>query len=123
GALTERVVGLMNRHGRLLSYGSAAAFYAGTLAAPQSQRQTLRQAFGLSGEIEAVLKQRNIKSSAWIVSDFYHERPRAEDDLSRLMLSGVLKAITNVVEGFENVPAAVAGLYEKGHAGKLQVRF
>jgi NADPH-dependent curcumin reductase CurA len=69
------------------------------------------------------LKKRNIKSVAWIVDELYHERLRAEDDLSRLLRSGALKPITRVVDGFENLPSAVVGLYEAPHAGKLQVRF
>jgi len=35
-----------------------------------------------------------------MVVAFYHERLKAEDDLSRLVLSGKLKAVHNVVEGF-----------------------
>jgi NADPH-dependent curcumin reductase CurA len=69
------------------------------------------------------LKQRNIKSECWIVDAFYHGRLRAEDDLSRHLRSGALKPINNVVEGFENLPHAVVGLYPTARSGKLQVRF
>jgi NADPH-dependent curcumin reductase CurA len=69
------------------------------------------------------LKQRNIKSECWIVDAFYHGRLRAEDDLSRHLRSGALKPINNVVEGFENLPNAVVGLYTTARSGKLQVRF
>jgi NADPH-dependent curcumin reductase CurA len=122
GALTETVTALMNRHGRLFSYGGAAAYYADKLDAPQ-QRPSLRRAFGISETIETVLKQRNIKSECWIVDQFYHERLRAEDDLSRHLRSGALKPINNVVDGFENLPRAVVGLYATSRSGKLQVRF
>jgi NADPH-dependent curcumin reductase len=122
GALTETVTGIMNHNGRLFSYGSAAAFYADKLDAPR-QRPPLRQMFGISENVESILKQRNIKSEAWIVDAFYHERLKAEDDLSRLMLSGALKPISNVVEGFDNLPAGIVGLYKTAHSGKLQVRF
>jgi NADPH-dependent curcumin reductase CurA len=83
----------------------------------------LRRAFGISENVEAVLKKRNIKSECWIVDAFYHERLRAEDDLSRHLRSGALKPVNNVVEGFENLPSAVAGLYANSRSGKLQVRF
>ena len=122
GILTEIVTAQMNQNGRLLSYGGAAGYYADRLDAPQ-QRPSLRRAFGISEAIEAVLKQRNIKSQAWIVDAFYHERLKAEDDLSRHLRSGALKPINNVVDGFENLPAAVVGLYQGARAGKLQVRF
>jgi NADPH-dependent curcumin reductase CurA len=76
GQLTETVAGLLNPGGRLLAYGSAAAFYTDRADAIGSDR-TLR----------------------------------------------VLRPISNVVDGFANLPRAVVQLYESSHAGKLQVRF
>lgn len=122
GALTETVTAAMNRNGRLFSYGGAAAFYADKLDAPQ-QRPSLRRAFGISENVEAVLKQKNIKAECWIVDSFYHERLKAEDDLSRHLRSGALKPINNVVDGFEKLPEAIIGLYSNSRSGKLQVRF
>ena len=92
----------MNANGRMLSYGAAAALYTdkfGSLEPNATQRQKL----GITDEIEAILAKRNIRSEAWIVDAFYHERLKAEDDLSRLMRMGSLKPVTNVVEGFENL--------------------
>jgi NADPH-dependent curcumin reductase CurA len=122
GALTETVTSLMNRNGRLFSYGSAAAFYADRLEA-LPQRSSLRRAFGISETIEKILQERNIKSQAWIVDAFYHERLQAEDDLSALLRRGVLKPINNVAEGFDNLPRAIVDLYKTSRSGKLQVRF
>lgn len=122
GTLTEAVVGLMNRNGRMVSYGAAAALYADKFDSG-SVPTTLRQMVGITDEIETILRERNIKSEAWIVDAFYHERHRAEDDLSRLMLAGRLKPISNMVAGFENLPNAIVGMYRTGHAGKLQVEF
>jgi NADPH-dependent curcumin reductase CurA len=122
GALTETVTAIMNQNGRLFSYGGAAAYYVDKFDAPQ-QRPSLRRAFGISENVETVLKKRNIKFECWIVDAFYHERLRAEDDLSRHLRSGALKPISNVVDGFENLPNAVVGLYREAHSGKLQVRF
>ena len=122
GPLTKTVVGMMNRNGRLFAYGSAAAFYADRIDAPK-ERPTLRRMFGISDEVETLLKERHIKSESWIVDAFYHERVKAEDDLSRILLSGALKPINNVVDGFEKLPEAISGLYQGSRAGKLQVRF
>jgi NADPH-dependent curcumin reductase CurA len=123
GALTETVMAIVNRNGRLFSFGSAAALYADALSAAPRERPSLRRMFGISEMVEAILKQRNIKSEVWIVDAFYHERLKAEDDLSRHLLSGALKPITNVVEGFDNLPKAITGLYATTRSGKLQVRF
>jgi NADPH-dependent curcumin reductase CurA len=122
GALTETVMAIMNENGRLFAYGGAAALYADALGAPPRERSSLRRTFGISETVETVLKQRNIKSEAWMVDAFYHERLKAEEDLSRHLLSGALKPVTNVVEGFDNLPKAIAGLYATARAGKLQVR-
>ena len=122
GPLTATVLKHMNRHGRLFSYGSAAAFYADRIYSSK-ERPTLRQRFGISQEVERMLKERLIRSEVWIVDAFYHERLKAEDELSRLMLSGVLKPITTVVEGFERLPEAIVGLYRGVRVGKLQIRF
>ena len=123
GALTEMVTAIMNQNGRLFSYGSAAALYADAVGELKRERPSLRRTFGISETVETILKQRNIKSEAWIVDAFYHERLKAEDDLSRHLLAGALKPVTNVVEGFDNLPKAITGLYATPRAGKLQVRF
>ena len=83
----------------------------------------IRKSFGISDKVEALLKQKNLKTDAFKLHVFYDERLKAEDDLSRLMLNGKLKPIYNVVEGFENLPQAVSGLYQNRRPGKLQVRF
>lgn len=123
GAMTEAVTRVMNRNGRLFSYGTAGAYYSTRLAAAPSSQSARRAAMGLTEVVEARLKAANIKSQAWIVDAFYHERLKAEEDLSRLLLSGALKPVNNVAEGFESLPSAIVGLYQAGRAGKLQVRF
>ncbi len=123
GALTELVVGTLNRNGRLLSFGAAAAFYAPAWTEPAATQASMRRIFGISERVEAISAARNIKSESWTVNDFYHERPKAEDDLSRHLLSGALKPISTVVDGIENLPSAIVGLYAAPREGKLQVRF
>jgi NADPH-dependent curcumin reductase CurA len=129
GALTETVVKQIKRNGRLFSYGGVVAFYADELM-PESQAFiirnqpfNIRKSFGISDKVEALLQQKNIKTEAFRLHEFYDERLKAEDELSRLMLAGKLKPIHNVVEGFENLPQAIIGLYQNRRPGKLQVRF
>jgi NADPH-dependent curcumin reductase CurA len=123
GDLTETVAARMNANGRLFSYGSAAALYGDNVDTALRQRSSLRRIMGISDTVETILKRKNIKCEAWIVDSFYHERLKAEDDLSRHLLSGALKPVTNVVEGFDNLPKAITDLYTTARAGKLQVRF
>jgi NADPH-dependent curcumin reductase CurA len=123
GALTELVVRSMNRHSRLFSYGSAAASYAQTIYTAPSTRPSMRQTFGLSDAVERILCERRIKSGAWTVDAFYHERLQAEDNLSRLMRMGLLRSNSRVVRGFEHLPEAIVDLYRSPRAGKLQISF
>jgi NADPH-dependent curcumin reductase CurA len=122
GSLTETLVEQINPNGRLFAYGGAALFYADQFG-PEREGSNIRKFFGISDKVEAILKQKNIKADAYMGHLFYHERLKAEDDLSRLMLARKLKPIYNVVEGFENLPQAVIGLYENPRHGKLEVRF
>ena len=122
GSLTEQVVQKINVNGRLFSYGAAGAFYADELAAPP-QPLNMRRFFGISPEVEGILRRRNIKTELWMVDSFYHERLRAEEELSRLLTAGKVRPVHHGVHGFEKLPEAIIGLYNNPRAGKLQVSF
>jgi hypothetical protein len=121
GDLTARVIRHMNREGRLLAYGAAAAMYSERPGAPSVRPRTPRELF-VSPAAEALIAARKIKVEAWIVDDFYQDRIVAEDELSRLLLAGAVKPVHNTVAGFENLPQAIVSLYVGAQAGKLQVR-
>lgn len=122
GELTKTIVSSMKENGRLFSYGMTSAFYASRLSRPAGKRP-LRQTFGISDEVESLLAGRNIRSECWIVDAFYDQRLKAEDGLAQLMSSGALKPINTVIDGFQQLPEAIAGLYNTQSSGKLQVRF
>ena len=75
-ALREMPIPELRPDQALLSYGAAAALYAERIELP-AQAGSLRRAFGISETVEAVLRARNIKSEAWIVDAFYHQRLEA----------------------------------------------
>lgn len=121
GSLTERVVSKhMKNDSRLFSYGGSSVFYADRYGAPPKSSEEL---FGITPAIGKMLREKNIKLELWIVDVFYAERERAEDDLSRLLSTGKLKAITNTVDGFEKLPEGISDLYRSPRAGKMQIRF
>lgn len=122
GRMTDAVLRLMNRDGRMVSFGAGATLYSDAPALPPPG-SSLRRMVGITEAMEQTIRERNIKSEAWIVDAFYHERLRAEEDLSRLMLMGRLKPVTRLIDGFENLPDAIANLYRSGRSGKLQVQF
>jgi NADPH-dependent curcumin reductase CurA len=121
GKLTEQVVQLMNRRGRLLSYGSAAAAYGEGAIDGASSTRTLRERFGLTQRVESILSERQIMSAVWTVDRFYHQRLRAEDHLSRLLSAGLLRPHAHTALGFERIPSAITQHYKERGFGKLQV--
>ena len=121
--LTEAVTPLLKRGGRLFAYGSAAAFYSDSIGTQTRLGTPLRRMFGISENVETLLAERGARAECWIVDAFYHERLEAEDAMSALLDTGQLKAVSAVVEGFDNLPQAVVDLYQNARAGKLQVRF
>jgi NADPH-dependent curcumin reductase CurA len=121
GELTGRIVARMNRHGRLFSYGSAAASYASNPGPAPAVRATMRETFGITEPVERLLRERHIKSGEWTVDSFYHEREQAENDLSRLLSMQRIRPHARVTRGFDNLPSAIADLYRLPRAGKLQV--
>jgi NADPH-dependent curcumin reductase len=121
GKMTESVVQHMNRYSRLFSYGSAAASYSERAVA--EPLQTLREKFGISAAVERLIQDKNIRSDAWTVDRFYHERMAAEDDLSRLMSTGQLRSHAHVVRGFDRLAEAVVDQYQARGIGKLQISF
>ncbi len=54
--------------------------------------------------------------------DFYGRRAQAEAALARWLEDGPWKAPVDVVEGFENMPSALAGMFAGRNRGKLMVR-
>lgn len=123
GESTARIARLMNRNSRLLAYGSASHAYSPEVNPRlESVKLRTRDVF-VSEDAEKIIAEKNIKVESWIVQDFYHERLKAEDDLSRLRLAGSLKPMPHVIEGFERLPEAILALYERQRIGKLQISF
>jgi NADPH-dependent curcumin reductase CurA len=58
----------------------------------------------------------------FIVMDFYNRRAQAEATLARWVDEGKLKAAIDVIEGFEKMPTALAGMFAGKNRGKLMVR-
>jgi NADPH-dependent curcumin reductase CurA len=74
--------------------------------------------FGVPGFIVT----KRIRMEGFVVMDFYNRRAQAEDALGRWLVEGKLKAPVDVVEGFEKMPSALAGMFAGKNRGKLMVR-
>ena len=74
--------------------------------------------FGVPGFIVT----KRIRMEGFVVMDFYNRRAQAEDALGRWLAEGKLKAPVDIVEGFEKMPSALAGMFAGKNKGKLMVR-
>lgn len=121
GPLTEAIVPMMKRGGRLLAYGCADDLHAE--GAPDLREMTMRERFGVSDTVEQIVAERDLRVECWIVHDFYHERIEAEDALDRLLRDGAIRPVVTVVEGFEKLPQAIMALYDPKALSKVQAWF
>jgi NADPH-dependent curcumin reductase CurA len=76
--------------------------------------------YGVRGMAGIVSNRVNIRG--FIVSDFRPEWPRALADLRSWVETGQLKVREDVIDGLENLPAALVGLLAGENVGKRMVR-
>jgi NADPH-dependent curcumin reductase CurA len=74
--------------------------------------------FGVPGFIVT----KRIRMEGFVVMDFYNRKAQAEAALGRWLAEGKLKAPVDIVEGFEKMPSALAGMFAGKNKGKLMVR-
>jgi NADPH-dependent curcumin reductase CurA len=99
----------MNVFGRVSCCGAISQYNTGT---PQPGP------FGVPG----FLVTKRIRMEGFVVMDFYNRRAEAETALARWLADGKIKAPVDIVEGFEKMPHALAGMFAGKNKGKLMVR-
>ena len=99
----------MNVYGRVACCGAVSQY---NTAVPEPGP------FGVPG----FLVTKRIRMEGFIVMDFYNRRVQAEAALARLLDEGKLKAPIDIVQGFENMPKALAGMFAGKNKGKLMVK-
>jgi NADPH-dependent curcumin reductase CurA len=109
GDVFETCLFAMNVHGRIACCGAVSQY---DLAVPAHGPR------GIPGLI--VTKRLNLKG--FIVSDFDAERAEALAALEGWVASGALKVREDVIDGLENLPAALIGLLAGENVGKRMVR-
>jgi len=109
GEMLTAALSRMNLFGRVVCCGVV------------SQYNATQPAGGPQG-VPGFLVTKRIRMEGFVVMDFYARRAQAESALSNLVAEGKLKAPVEVVEGFEKMPEALAGLFAGRNKGKLMVR-
>jgi len=97
----------MKEHGRIAACGAVSRYD----GAPP---------YGVQGTPMIVSKRVTIRG--FIVTDFFGQRAQALSDLEGWVRSGQLKVLEDIVEGFENLPAALIGLLAGDNIGKRMVK-
>ena len=99
----------MNTFGRISCCGAISQYNTST---PQPGP------FGVPG----FLVTKRIRMEGFVVMDFYNRRAEAQAALIRWLDEGKLQAPVDIVDGFEKMPSALAGMFAGQNRGKLMVR-
>jgi NADPH-dependent curcumin reductase CurA len=108
GAVLEAVIDRMNDHARIALCGLVATY------------NDLDAHTGPANFRQFVTKR--IRAEGFIVLDHAAEFGPARHELRAWLSAGELTTLETVVDGFENLPAALAGLFSGRNLGKLMVR-
>jgi len=109
GAVLEAALRRMNLFGRVACCGVVSQY---NTSAPSPGP------FGVPG----FLVTKRIRMEGFVVMDFYSRRVEAEAALGRWLDEGKIKAPVDIVDGFEKMPSALAGMFAGKNRGKLMVR-
>ena len=105
--ISDAVLPLMKEHGRITICGQIALYNA---EKPQ-----------MGPRIEPLLLTRKLTMRGFIVSDFQEHFAEAQEALVRWHSQGLIKAQETTVEGFEQLPKALLGLFSGQNTGKMIV--
>lgn len=109
GEVLSAALSRMNLYGRVACCGAV------------SNYDTATPSPGPAG-VPGFLVTKRIRMEGFVVMDFYNRKREAEAALARWLNDGKLKAPVDVVEGFEKMPSALAGMFAGNNRGKLMVK-
>jgi NADPH-dependent curcumin reductase CurA len=109
GEILDTCVSLMNQFGRIACCGNVSQY---NVARPVSGPVT----------VPGLLVTKRLRMEGFLYGDFTHTAAKAEQALARWAREGKLAAINDIVDGLENAPAALIGMFEGRNRGKLSVR-
>jgi NADPH-dependent curcumin reductase CurA len=109
GEILEAALFNMKNHGRIACCG-AVSQYDGA-APPHGPR-------GVPG----LIVTKRLQLNGFVVMDFYDRRDVAMGDLAAWARSGKLRVKEDIIEGLENLPAALVGLLAGENVGKRMVK-
>ncbi len=100
---------LMNTRGRIVCCGNVSQYNAETIAPGPAA-------------VPGLLVVKRLRMEGFIVLDYEDRRAEAEAVLAGWLADGSLKSAEDIVEGLDQAPAALAGLFAGRNRGKLLIR-
>jgi NADPH-dependent curcumin reductase CurA len=110
GPVTEAVLPLMNRHGRIVCSGATSAYGSGA-----------REAAGPAG-LALTAITRSLRLQGFLVGDFREDWAAATIVLRDLCRAGRLMPVETLTTGLESAPAALVDLMNGENIGQAGVR-
>jgi NADPH-dependent curcumin reductase CurA len=108
GDILEACLFNMKNHGRVVCCGAVSQYDS---TAPHAPR-------GVPG----LIVTKRLTLQGFLVMDFMRQREKALADLKGWVQSGQLKVREDIIDGFENLPAALIGLLAGENVGKRMVK-
>ena len=109
GDVFEAALFNMNNHGRIVCCGAV------------SQYDDVPPAHGPRG-VPGLIVTKRLKVDGFVVMDFYEGKDAALAELKSWVEAGKIKVQEDVIDGLENLPAALIGLLAGENRGKRMVR-
>ncbi|HXQ14708.1 MAG TPA: NADP-dependent oxidoreductase [Caulobacteraceae bacterium] len=109
GDIFEAALFNMNNHGRIVCCGAV------------SQYDDVPPAHGPRG-VPGLIVTKRLKVDGFVVMDFYDGKDAALAELKSWVEAGKIKVQEDVIDGLENLPAALIGLLAGENRGKRMVR-
>jgi NADPH-dependent curcumin reductase CurA len=109
GDVFEAALFNMNNHGRIVCCGAV------------SQYDDAPPAHGPRG-VPGLIVTKRLKVDGFVVMDFYADKDAALAELHAWVEAGKIKVQEDVIDGLENLPAALIGLLAGENRGKRMVR-
>jgi hypothetical protein len=109
GDIFEAALFNMNNHGRIVCCGAV------------SQYDDVPPAHGPRG-VPGLIVTKRLKVDGFVVMDFYDGKDAALAELKSWVEAGRIKVQEDVIDGLENLPAALIGLLAGENRGKRMVR-
>jgi len=117
GVVTKATIPLMKKNAGWYHYGNIST-YDDLVPGKKASGNNY-----MTPELKEICRERNLKPRFLLVFDFYCQRKRVEAELAAYMQDGKLKAPATILEGLEQLPAAlVDGTMGGKRYGKLSVR-